>query len=559
MKKIIRTGEKACAALLAAVLIALLQGNTVLAETAGEAYEAAAEAYWTAEGAFWTALEAYNGVWDDGGNCTVVGAYDAYVAAAESGADNTDALYAAAQTARTNCTNSYQTLQTKYNEAMTAYGALADADKTTDFENDKSEIERCYAEAGICANELAELFEPSVYASRADFFAAMESYDAAVENYWNLISNYYGADENTPGSYGNYIDALNSGAQNVKELYAAASADRAACVEAFAGLTPLYQASAAAYDAMDATAQSDEGVQETKTNLESSYADAVQTNNELETLAAPEDYVPDMGELSTIWIDANGNLNGNPYAPMYWRVNAAGKIVAATADDWSLKIEKTAQGTPVMTLRDFVFTSVPAEADSAIWSDTSLILELWGTNSITGTKGSALGVTGNLETRGTGSLTLNAVLEETTDDSGENYGPMALFVGGTWTNSVNVTADSKNARNTIYAKNIINTGTVTVGAGQVIREDTAVHEKLAPPGQESSSYDSGAAAGNQTTQTGQGTSSYDSGAVAGNQTTQTVSPMTGEKSQTGAAIGALCAAGIATAYMTLRFKRRHAA
>lgn len=539
MKKGIRTGRRACAALLAALLIALLPENTVLASDTEDAYDAATEAYWTAESSFWTAFEAYSGVWDDSGNCTAVGAYDAYVAAAESGANNTDALYAAAQTARTNCTDSYQTLQGKYNDVTAAYSALADSEKTTDREGAKSEIESGYADAGTCVNDLAELAAPSVYTSRAAFFAAMESYDAAVENYWNQMGKYYGADENDPGSYGNYIDALNSGAQNVQELYAAASADRAACVEAFAGLTPLYQAAAAAYDAMDSAARADEGVQEAKTNLENSYADAVGASNELETLSAPENYVADIGELSALWIDMNGNFCGNPYAPMYWKVNAAGKVAAATADDWSLKIEKAADGTPVMTLRDFVFTSVPDEGDSAFWSDTSLILELWGTNSITATKGDVLGVTGNLETRGPGSLTLNSVSEKVTDAAGVTYVPVALHIEGTWTNSANVTADSKNARNTIYAKNIVNTGTVTVGAGQVIREDTAVHEKLTPPGQE--------------------TSSYDSGAAAGNQTTQTVSPMTGEKSQTGAAIGALCAAGIAAAYMTLRFKRRHAA
>ena len=89
-------------------------------------------------------------------------------------------------------------------------------------------------------------------------------------------------------------------------------------------------------------------------------------------------------------------IDGNESAPEYWKVNDAGNIVEATAEDYTMRIEKTADGAK-MTLRNFQFTGVPeGSGGDAVWSEVPLTLVLEGTNSITGTKGSALGVIGNL-------------------------------------------------------------------------------------------------------------------------------------------------------------------
>lgn len=524
--------------LMAAMLFMLLPGSTALAgQTETDAFDNAAEAYGTAAQTFWSALDAYNGIWDESGNCTTVGAYDAYVTAAESGADNADALYAAAQTARTNCVDTYSELQTRYSELMTAYGNLADDEKTADRETAKTDIEAEYTDAGTCMSELAELLPAQTYAARKNFFNAMDSYDAALNRYWNNVNVYYGPDENTPGSFGNYMDALYSGAANVQELYTAAGTDRANCVSAFAELTPLYNAAAAAYEALADADKADADMQEAKANLDSSYADAVQADNELDVLVAPEKFVPDMGELSSVWIDANGNFGGVPQAPAYWKVSAAGKLVAATEADWSLKYEKTAAGV-TLTLRNFRFTSIPTDGETeldAIWSDTSLILNLEGSNSITGTKGSAIGVERDLTINGPGGLELYSTASEAVSMEGETYVPTALYVSGTLTNNgATLRVSSNNTENTVWAKDIINTGYILPANGQHISKDGAVYTKLEPPAEET--Y------GEVMAQTG--------GTADKGQQAQTVSPMTGE-SPAAAAAGVISVLGVAAAVLIL--------
>lgn len=523
--------------LMAAMLFMLMPGSTAMAgQTETDAFDNAAEAYGTTAQTFWNALDAYNGIWDDSGNCTTVGAYDAYVAAAESGADNIDALYAAAQTARTNCANAYSELQTKYSELMTAYAALADDEKTTDRETAKTDIEAEHADAGTCMNELPELLPAQTYAARKTFSDAMDSYDTALNRYWNNMTSYYGPDENTPGSFGNYMDALYSGAANVQELYTAAGTDRANCVRAFAELTPFYNAAAAAYEALTDADKADSDIQEAKANLESSYADAVQANNELDVLVAPEEFVPDMGELSSIWIDANGNFGGVPQAPAYWKVSETGKIVAATENDWSLKYEKTATGV-TLTLRNFRFTSIPTDGETeldAIWSDTSLILNLEGSNSITGTKGSAIGVEGNLTINGPGGLELYSIASEAVSMVGESYVPTALYVSGTLTNNgATLRVSSNNTESTVWAKDIINTGYILPANGQLISKDGAVYTKLEPPMEENK----------------------DGVTAAGSQSAQTVSPMTGE-SPAAAAAGVISVIGVAAAALIISGRRK---
>ena len=72
--------------LMAAMLFMLLPGSTAMAgQTETDAFDNAAEAYGTASGIFWSAMDAYNGVWDESGNCTSVGAYDGRVAGSAPG------------------------------------------------------------------------------------------------------------------------------------------------------------------------------------------------------------------------------------------------------------------------------------------------------------------------------------------------------------------------------------------------------------------------------------------------------------------------------------------
>lgn len=528
--------------LMAAMLFMLLPGSTAMAgQTETDAFDNAAEAYGTASGTFWSAMDAYNGVWDESGNCTSVGAYDAYVAAAESGAGNADTLYATAQSARTDCTNTWSQLQTKYNDLMTAYDSLSVDEKTAERESAKTDLAADYTNAGICANELAELLPAQTYAARKNFFDAMDSYDTALNRYWNSMNAYYGADETAQGSFGNYMDALYSGAVNVQELYTAAGTDRANCVSAFEGLVPLYNAAAAAYDALADADKADSDIQEAKANLESSYADAVQANNELDVLVAPEEFVPDMGELSSIWIDANGNFGGVPQAPAYWKVSETGKIVAATENDWSLKYEKNAAGV-TLTLRNFRFTSIPTDGETeldAIWSDTSLILNLEGSNSITGTRGGAIGVERDLTINGPGGLELYSTASEAVSAGGETYVPTALYVSGTLTNNgATLRVSSNNPENTVWAKDIINTGYILPAEGQVISKDGAVYTKLEPS--EEGKY------GEVTAQ--------QSGTTGAAQPAQIVSPMTGENFT--AAAGVMAVMGAAVVALLMFGKRK---
>lgn len=529
-----RKKKIACILLMAGLLFMLMPQSIAMAgETEKNTFDEAAKAYEEASSAFWEAWETYNGTWDDNGNQLTEGAYDTYVAAAESGADNTAALYTAAQTARSDCEEKYSALTSAYTALNTAYTALDEDDKSADEREDtKNNYDGDYTSAEECMGNLAELLTADDYAARKSFYDAMGSYWTALDSYWNSMSGYYGADETTQGSYGNYMDALYAGASNVQELYETASADRAVIVSAFEKLQAYYDAAAAAYDALSDDAKDSE-VQSSKADLDSSYADALQAENDLETLVAPEDFVADLGALSSIWIDANGNFGGAASAPAYWKVSESGKLVAATEDDWSLKYEKTAAGV-TLTLRNFQFTSVATDGETeldAIWSDTSLILNVEGTNIITGTLGSAIGVDGDLTINGSGSLELYSTASEVVSMEGETYVPMALYVSGTLTNNgVTIKVGSNNTENAVWANAIVNTGYILPASGQLISANGTVYKKLEPQTEE-----------------------YNDTTVVVNAETQTVSPQTGENSM---AAGAAAVMSVAAASAILLVRRK---
>ena len=462
--------------LVAALLLGILPGDTVLAGTDEvNAYRDAVSAYETATGTFWNAIDAYCGTWDEQGTIITPGAYDQYVQAAESGAENASALYTEAESARATCTSSYNDLESAYGSLESAYGALTAEEQANDA-SDYDVYAEDYLNAGENINNLPELCAPTLYA----FYSAMNDYDATVENYWNAITAYYGerseSDELiTPGAYDTYIEAKDNGAENVQELYEAAVAARQVCVDIFAEVETAYRTVTTAYDALDGLSKEIQEVADRKASLEESLADASDTNTNLAVLPIPEEEPQGLGEYTAVYIDANGNFDGNTDASAYWKVNEAGYLTEATAEDYSLKIEKMTSGVK-LTLRDFQFTSVPEGTEGdAVWSEVPLTLVLEGTNNITGTKGIALGVAGSLTINGSGSLSLNSISGEIMADDGTTCIPMALLVQGGLTNTAVVTCNSNNAECTVSlactSKDIANTGSVTVGAGQTIRTD----------------------------------------------------------------------------------------
>ncbi|MGN0426202.1 MAG: hypothetical protein ACI4F0_00230 [Agathobacter sp.] len=195
---------------------------------------------------------------------------------------------------------------------------------------------------------------------------------------------------------------------------------------------------------------------------------------------------------STIYVDARGYIFGDSTAPAYWKVNSENrKLVEATAEDYSLWIQRAETDESVsvtITLRNFVFTSDPGEENEgdAICSEVSLTLELIGTNSITAERGNALSVNGNLTIKGSGSLELNSVSGEITPQEGEPYTPMALLVERSLTNESIVSCSSNNDITVSVgcgAKDLVNTGTLSVGEGQKINTMDGSCAKLVDPTQ----------------------------------------------------------------------------
>lgn len=448
--------------LIATMIFGLFPDSTVMAgQDEVTTYQTAENAYATASGAFWTKIEAYNGVQ------TQKGAYDNYVDAAKSGAANVQALYTAAQTARTDCTDAYTELQAKYNLLTVAYNALTDDEKTNDASG-YNDLSTDYSNAEQNIKDLQKVYRPEVYT----FYAKADAYDTAVSNFWNAMTAFYGdTQQGITGALPAYENAKANGAADVQTRYEAAVQAREACKTAYTAVQSSYNEAMTAYAALDSTEQVIQDVADKKASLETEYTNASIEDTNLASVPAPGSSAPAASEYSMIYIDSAGNFDGNPSAPVYWKVNSAGKLVEATADDYSMKFEKTAAGT-VMTLRNFMFTGAPNTGNGdAIWSDASLILVLEGTNSIIGTKGNALGVNGHLTITGSGSLSLTSTSGEITENENA-YTPTALLVTGGFINRSAVTCNSNNADCTVSIgselKDIANTGELTVGDGQWI-------------------------------------------------------------------------------------------
>lgn len=455
--------------LIVTMMMGLLPNSTVMAgQDDVDDYNAAESVYWNTSNDFWTAVEAYEGVYDEQTSVqTQKGAYDEYMDAAMSGAVNIQTLYEAAETARQNCKMNAGIVSTAYTPLQGAYNVLT-MDEQLSVADGYNNATEDHTNVMQCINDLRELYSPEVYA----FYAKGDAYDVAATNFWDAMTAFYGdAQQGITGALPAYEAAEASGAADVQTLYNAAEQAREACVTAYAVVEASYNDAMTAYAALDATEQAIVDVVDKKTYLDTEYTNASTEYTNLASVPTPGSSAPAASEYSMIYIDAAGNFDGDVSAPMYWKVNSTGKLVEATAADYSLKFEKTAAGT-VMTLRNFVFTGAPDTGNGdAIWSDSSLILVLEGTNSITGTKGNALGVDGHLTITGSGSLTLTSTSAEITEN-GNTYTPMALLVIGGFINRSTVTCNSNNTDCTVSIeselKDIANTGELTVGDGQWI-------------------------------------------------------------------------------------------
>ena len=306
----------------------------------------------------------------------------------------------------------------------------------------------------------------------AAYSAAAAEYGTASGAFWEAIEAYMGA-------YNRYMQALENGDDNAGNLYIEAQTARENCESKFAVLQEKHTVLQTAYEALSDVERND--VSDDYNNLNSGYSnDAVDCMNNLPVLDEPLN-----SEYQCIYIDGLGNFDGNESAPEYWKVNDAGNIVEATAEDYTMRIEKTADGAK-MTLRNFQFTGIPdGNEGDAVWSEVPLTLVLEGINSITATKGSALGVIGNLTITGSGSLALSSTSGEVTAEDGTKYIPLALQVYGGLTNSAVVTCSSNNPESTVFidctSKDIVNTGSITVGENQKITTNDGSCAKIDKP------------------------------------------------------------------------------
>lgn len=336
---------------------------------------------------------------------------------------------------------------------------------------------------------LCMISQNTVFAGDSEMTAyntASSEYITASGAFWEAIKAYCGERSGevlvTMGAYNRYMQALENGDDNAGSLFIEARTARENCESKYVVLQEKYNALQTAYGALATEEQGN--VFDRYNNLNSDYSHAVENMNDLPILEEPGEE-PLNGEYQSIYIDELGNFDGNESAPEYWKVNDAGNIVEATAEDYTMRIEKTEDGVK-MTLRNFQFTGVPEGSEGdAVWSEVPLTLVLEGTNSITGTKGSALGVIGNLTITGSGSLALSSTSGEVTAEDGTKYIPLALQVYGGLTNSAVVTCSSNNPESTVFidctSKDIVNTGSITVGEKQKITTNDGSCAKIDKP------------------------------------------------------------------------------
>lgn len=330
---------------------------------------------------------------------------------------------------------------------------------------------------------LCMISQNTVFAGASEALAyetAAGEYFTVVDAYWDKIDSYYGE----TGPFNLYMEARDTGASNVDELYEAAQAARQICIDMYTGVKSAYDDAIAKYTFLDPE-DVDEDVTNSKVDMEESFENVKNSRLELDDLPAPESGAMEDTEFTSICIDEFGNFDGNESAPEYWKVNDAGNLVEATADDYTMRIEKTADGAK-MTLRNFQFTGIPdGNEGDAVWSEVPLTLVLEGINSITATKGSALEVIGNLTITGSGSLALSSTSGEVTAEDGTKYIPLALQVYGGLTNSAVVTCSSNNPESTVFidctSKDIVNTGSITVGENQKITTNDGSCAKIDKP------------------------------------------------------------------------------
>lgn len=456
--------------LIAALVFGVFPGGTVMAGT--QEFETAYSDFFAKESEYSTVWNAY--VTAQGEYSTAANATDV------SWAHDT---YAAAASALTTYQNGLSAVQNAYEQAKSAFSGLDTTEQNTYSVSGSNLDNRMQTVSSNNANLPA--LDP---ASVDDFYTKQIAFMGTLSAYWNAV-NIFNSDSSTgyKGALEQYEEALANNATNVQELYEAAKQARENCVTEYNKVKTAYDAALSAYNVLvDPVLTGITAVAQGKSEIDDEYAAVLDAYNHLGEVLAPGSLPPMASEYSTIYIDAQGYFDGHPDAPKYWKVNSSGNVEAATETDYSMKFENTADG-PVMTLHNFNFTSNPLYDGDAIWCDTSLTLVVEGNNSITGTRGNALGVKGELTILGSGTLTLTSTSGQITpsEPGQEPYTPMALYVGGGLTNRATVHCSSNNPESSVVieatSKDIINSGTLTVDEGKKIFTFDGSCSKLVKP------------------------------------------------------------------------------
>lgn len=303
---------------------------------------------------------------------------------------------------------------------------------------------------------------------QADETAILEFENAATAC-WSDMESYYNAAEIFNEKMASYDEVRNNFNENVNEFYEAAVIARAVCETAYHDVEESFAQAEEKYEILE---DDDKNVvSEQWAYLEANLLLVTENWENLEEVPPIEGGIETIDTMETIYINEDG-VHGVSDAPLYWKINENGLIVATTEEDYTIKIEMTEFGANI-TMRNFMFTCAAEYNADAIWCEIPVTLTLEGENEIIAESGNAFGIIGDLTVEGNGSLALISTSGEIVPDNGDDpYIPNALFVAGKFTNHATIFCDSKNPDNTVFidcvAKDIVNTGEITVGEDQKI-------------------------------------------------------------------------------------------
>lgn len=155
--------------------------------------------------------------------------------------------------------------------------------------------------------------------------------------------------------------------------------------------------------------------------------------------------VPGDEVISNIWIDEEGQLNGEADAPVYWKVYEKVYLVESSENDYQIHYDAK---TKTLYLKDFVFDG---SEGISVYAECDLNLVLDGENKITNSADSALAVERDLNISGSGNLTAITTCAKLFDENGDvvlnedgsDSLPVAIWIGGTkFSNSSTLTCQA---------------------------------------------------------------------------------------------------------------------